>query len=358
MRPAAGHHDRVPSHPRRRGGTRETRPPLRPPAARRPQDRPDAAGLHPGPGAGPPRWTGADTILGTALHAPGRSRLTIRGNARARRLLADGDRVTGAEMVDTRTGEVFTVIARAVAVAADALHTPQLLWASGIRPPALGRYLNDQPQVVVGARIDLPAHRATAATDPRDALTGVSWVPFADGVHPFHGQVMQLDASPIAIHAADRPDPRPMVGLGWFLPKDVQPDDRVWFSDGDLDEHGLPAIHIDYRLTGDDRALVRRAVEELQDLAADLGEQTRTPDLLAAGSSLHYQGTVRMGAADDGTSVCDDHGRVWGWQNLFVGGNGVIPTATACNPTLTAVALVVRSVDAITATLETRTPPS
>ncbi|GAA2625570.1 GMC oxidoreductase [Actinomadura fulvescens] len=308
-----------------------------------------------GDSGGLPRWTGTDTILGPALHTPAHSRLAIRANAKARRLLVDGDRVTGAEILDTQTSETFTVTADAVAVAADALHTPQLLWASGIRPPALGRYLNDQPQVVVGARVDLPTHHAATATDPRDTLTGVSWVPFTDGVHPFHGQVMQLDASPIAIHTADKPDPRPLVGLGWFLPKDIQPTDRVWFNDNDLDPHGLPKPHIDYQLTDHDQDLIRRAIKELQELAADLGEPTRTPDLLPAGSSLHYQGTVRMGSADDGTSVCDGHGRVWGYRNLFVGGNGVIPTATACNPTLTAVALVVRSVQAIAELLTTGT---
>jgi choline dehydrogenase-like flavoprotein len=69
------------------------------------------------------------------------------------------------------------------------------------------------------------------------------------------------------------------------------------------------------------------------------------PKASPLGSSLHYQGTVRMGEHDDGRSVCDSWSRVWGIRNLFVGGNGVIPTATTCNPTLMSVALAARSVE-------------
>jgi choline dehydrogenase-like flavoprotein len=64
---------------------------------------------------------------------------------------------------------------------------------------------------------------------------------------------------------------------------------------------------------------------------------------LAAGGSLHYTGTVRMGPADDGTSVCDLRGRVWDYENLYVAGNGVVPTALSCNSTLTSATLAVRS---------------
>ncbi|MFF5107436.1 GMC oxidoreductase [Streptomyces sp. NPDC000134] len=79
-----------------------------------------------------------------------------------------------------------------------------------------------------------------------------------------------------------------------------------------------------------------------------------SPVLLPAGSSLHYQGTTRMGPADDGTSVCDRDSRVWNVHGLWVAGNNVIPTATACNPTLTSVAVAVRGARALVDTWRRR----
>ncbi len=253
----------------------------------------------------------------------------------------------------SRPGERSTVDARAVVVAADAFRTPQLLWASGIRPEALGRYLNEQPQAWRRPLLDekyVPADAPVAVELPRSAatapgggaivpLSGVSWVPYAAD-RPFHGQVMQMDASPVPLDPGVAVRPGQVVGLGWFCRKELSPDDRVWFDDDDPDEHGLPAIRIDYTLTAADEASIAaadrpRSARPRRRSAGRLGE----PFVLPAGSSLHYQGTTRMGPVDDGTSVCDPTGRVWGTANVYVGGNNVIPTATACNPTLTAVAL-------------------
>ena len=79
-------------------------------------------------------------------------------------------------------------------------------------------------------------------------------------------------------------------------------------------------------------------------LGAAVGEPLDPrPFTMPLGASLHYQGTTRMGAVDDGAERVRARQRGLGRADgLYVAGNGVIPTATACNPTLTSVALAVR----------------
>jgi choline dehydrogenase-like flavoprotein len=301
--------------------------------------------------SGRPRWLGPAKIL---CGAPARP--AIRPSTLCRRIIASSDEVLGAELVDVPTRRSTYVRAGAVVVAGDALRSPQLLWASGIRPEALGRYLNDQPQTVADVRLSSgfasSGQAAGQVADIRDALSGVTWVPYCEPDHPFHGQVLDFAASPIVL--GDRSgDGTPGVILSWFAAKDLQSEDRVVLSDSRTDAYGMPRISLVYSLTERDMSKAARAAEAVGRAAAVLGEyrENAEPRLLPAGSSLHYQGTVRLGATDDGTSVCDRDSRVWGYQNLFVAGNGVIPTSTACNPTLTAAALAVLSARACAASL-------
>ncbi len=100
---------------------------------------------------------------------------------------------------------------------------------------------------------------------------------------------------------------------------------------------------IRYTLTDVDRQTLKSMRANIDRCAEVLGDLLTEPNHAPGGSSLHYQGTVRMGPTDDGESVCDPYARVWGVEHLHVGGNGLIPTSTAANPTLTNVALAVRA---------------
>ena len=309
-----------------------------------------------------PRWSGADVVLGDlAASTDGSQGFTLLDQMLCTRVLTDGDLATGLEVKNMATGAIHTIAAAAVVVAADALRTPQVLWASGIRPAALGRYLNDQPQLIGAVYVDGALVESVSGAaedtqiDARDALTGVCWVPFSDD-HPYHVQVMQMDASPIQFGQADPSEGRPVVGIGFFCAKTGEKDDRVELSETETDAYGMPAMTIHYRLNDADHRVIAAAEASLRNLAGKLGEfiPGGEPKLLPAGSSLHYQGSTRMGPLDDGASVCDERSKVWGYRNLFVGGNGVIPTALACNPTLTSVALAVLAADAVVEQIQTR----
>lgn len=302
--------------------------------------------------SGRPRWSGTNVVLGPLIDedaAP--TGFELRAETVVRRVLrAEDGAVRGVEIEDRRTGTVQEIAARQVVVAADSFGTPQVLWASGIRPRALGHYLNDQPQIMCSVYLKPEIALAEKedggpAASEREAMTGVSWIPFWGPEYPYHGQIMQRDAAPMVVGEAVSDEKRPIVGLGCFATKDIRFEDRVEFSDDEVDFFGMPAPTIHYSLTDRDRATIARGIEIVSGLVERMGTPVPggAPRLVPAGSSIHYQGSVRMGATDDGTSVCDPWGRVWDVPGLFVAGNGVIPTATASNPTLLSVALAVRA---------------
>ncbi|MFC7593266.1 GMC oxidoreductase [Nonomuraea antimicrobica] len=145
------------------------------------------------------------------------------------------------------------------------------------------------------------------------------------------------------------------MAFAWYGAKDIQFRDRVEFSETETDFYGMPKMTVHYSHTDQDLRTIQRLKENARRSADRIGALAEEPELAAGGSSLHYQGTVRMGAADDGASVCDQYLKVWGVDNLYVGGNGVIPTSTAANPTLTTVALAWRAATRIAARLLDRT---
>lgn len=269
-------------------------------------------------------------------------RFELRARTLCLSVLHDGGRVRGVLLRDLETGAEYEQPAGAVVVAADALRTPQLLWASGIRPAALGRYLNEHITLSGSAAID-PGTIGVASDDTisgrdNEPYVGAWWLPSRGSEQPFHGQMMEtIDAA--GVHR---------IGLSWYFATEIQGDNRVRFSDTERDHFGLPAMTIAFEYSAADLAMVAEARRSQARAGRALGAfDPEQSAVLPAGSSLHYTGTVRAGAADDGTSVCDPESRVWGYDNLFVAGNGVIPTALSCNSTLTAVALALRSVPLI-----------
>jgi choline dehydrogenase-like flavoprotein len=326
------------------------------PEGRRVQAMPLACRVKPD---GTRHWAGADVILGELLTSPAPA-FELRAETLCCAVLVEGGQVTGARLRDLSAEATYTVAANAVFAACDGLRTAQLLFASGVRPRALGRYLNDHIQLIGPAAIDT-RHIARAAAREAlparrehdlDPLVGVFWIPYSDG-HPVHGQVMHLDMSPVTIGPRAEALAGRIVDVAYFIPKEPRPGDRVRFSPTELDVYGMPKMQISHALSERDHAGIATAAALQARAIAALGSAVPgyPSRVLPAGSSLHYQGAVRMGQTDDGTSVCDVYGRVWGVRGLAVGGNGVIPTATGSNPTLTSVAHAVRAARRLAAQL-------
>lgn len=315
------------------------------------------------------RWSGADTVLGPLADdgAYDPARFVLKEQHRCNRLVPSGDgkSVAYAEIDNLSDWHPMRVYAETYIIAAGAVLTPQILYNSGIRPEPLGCYLSEQPlafcQVVLHQDIvesitadrrftnKIRAHKEENPHDPvpipMNDPEPQCWIPVSEG-RPWHCQIHR-DAFAYG-DLAPNIDSRLIVDLRWFGIINQRRENKVTFHGPNRDMFGMPQPTFEFQLTADERRTQHEMMRDMLRASAVLGGflPGSEPQFMGPGLVLHINGTTRIGKSPD-DSVVDVNSKVWGFDNLYLGGNGNLAVANASNPTLTSIALAIKSSESI-----------
>ena len=120
-----------------------------------------------------------------------------------------------------------------------------------------------------------------------------------------------------------------------------RPDNRITLNPAWKDALGLPGLNLHYRLDDYSRATQANAIDDYANFLEALGGTPIAPPKDWTGQD-HVMGTVIMGD-DPKTSVVDGDLRTHDHPNLHLVTTGVFPSSGSVNPTLTGMALAIRT---------------
>ncbi len=319
--------------------------------------------------------------------APGSFRLLPEHQCRKLKIDSNTKTIVGHDVINLATGKAPLTVPDKFdyyVVAAGAILTPQLLWASGIRPrvageaeapvleaPSVGKFMCEQTmafcQVILSQELVASIggmqgndHQRKHASDPVpipfDDPEPNLWVPVKAG-REWHCQIHRD-----AFHYGTLPpnvDSRLVVDLRWFSTCDTEKENRVEFSTKksdakstvNTDLFGMPQPTFHFKLSDKDQKRAHDMMADLVHAAGLIGGflPQSEPCFLDPGFALHVTGTTRL-ADDKEHGVVDRQTMaVFEVDNLYLGGGGVIPTGMAGNTTLTMTALAVRAAEFLAA---------
>ena len=297
---------------------------------------------------------------------------TLVQNAMVYKVLTDADnRARGVLYIDRQTREPKEVFARAVVVSAQALESARILLNSANeRQPnglanssgALGHYLMDHLWVAGGAEGDFPDLHGSASLDGPRRPDGIYVIRFRnrhdEPKYPkfLRGYGFQGGASTgfnfgapgfgLAFKQGLR-EPVTRLGLAGFGEVLPRFENFVEIDRDVVDVFGIPTLKIHMGWSDNERAMIPDMAESAGEMLEAAGAKNVKPWQIhdrIPGYGIHEMGVARMGK-DAKTSVLNQYQQSHDINNLFVMDAAGFTSGGCQNPTLTIMALTVRSTD-------------
>lgn len=264
-------------------------------------------------------------------------------NARAVKVLHEKGRVVGAEVMNPDKKSFF-LQAKNVVVSAGALETPQLLLNSGIQGGAIGHYLTNHSFIM--------AHGVLNRADFSELLGTLGIL------------IPQTDEQPLQIQLYGPGDyfwysyeEEPLhkelgVRFEGFGIVESRYENQVYLNPNRRNEYGVPEIQINFSYSENDKEIIQKVAQTVKQVSeiikAPLISRGGRAEicLMPPGQDNHVSGTCRM-SDDSCYGGTNRYGEVFCIAGLFVADNSVLPPIGASNPTLTTIALAIRTADYI-----------
>ncbi len=301
--------------------------------------------------------TGAKASLDVTYLALAEARgATIVSGAQVTNLIREGGRVVGAHY---RQGDqTLSVRAGRVVLAAGAIETPRLLLLGGLATGSgqVGRNFMAHVGVQVWGLVDddlrpykgIPGGLISEDTHRLPGLVG-GYLLQSLGVMPVtyatqYARGGGVWGAALTEHLSHYNHVAGINVLGECLP---YAHNFLELSD-ELDARGLPKPRVHFSFGDNERRMSAHAEALMRDLWSRIGAR----EVWALPRAAHTLGTARMGD-DPASSVTDPFGRVHDEPGLWICDNSTFPSSLSVNPSLTQMALSLRSADALIGDLVT-----
>lgn len=266
--------------------------------------------------------------------------LTVR--ARAVQVLTEKGRAAGVRVMSPDK-KSYDISAETVVLSTSTLETPRILLNSGIQGEAIGHYLTNHSRVVGNAiisRLDFPEVLGTLnILIPQTEERPYQIQMYGPGQYYwYHYKTEPLQQEwGVDLQASGKVESRYENYVS------LDPERR--------DEYGMPELQVCFTYSDRDLEIIRKMAEGVKQASHAMNASLLSNDgsevcLRLPGEEIHEMGTCRMGD-DSCNAAVNRYGEVFGISGLFVADNSVVPNTGAANPTLTTVALAIRTADYI-----------